>query len=126
MRLLRRCDTGDFSLTQFSDEAIPPYAILSHTWGADHDEVTFNDLQNGSGKSKAGYAKIQFCVEQAKKDGLQYFWVDTCCIKISAIVILITIEDFNVSDLIVEVKERQTYSLLRILYLGRNVVRWRR
>ncbi|PVH68331.1 HET-domain-containing protein, partial [Cadophora sp. DSE1049] len=24
--------------------------------------------------------KIRFCAEQAKRDGLQYFWVDTCCI----------------------------------------------
>jgi len=24
--------------------------------------------------------KIQFCGEQAKRDGLQYFWVDTYCI----------------------------------------------
>src|SRR6201996_2153067 len=33
-----------------------------------------------SGKSKAGYRKIQFCGEQAQKDDLQDFWVDTCCI----------------------------------------------
>ena len=38
------------------------------------------DLQHGSGKSKAGYDKIRFCGEQARRDGLQYFWVDTCCI----------------------------------------------
>jgi hypothetical protein len=31
-------------------------------------------------KSKVGYRKISFCGEQAKKDGLNYFWVDTCCI----------------------------------------------
>ncbi|KAM7215276.1 NACHT domain containing protein [Rhypophila decipiens] len=31
-------------------------------------------------KNKAGYAKIQFCGEQAERDGLRYFWVDTCCI----------------------------------------------
>ncbi|PVH70364.1 hypothetical protein DL98DRAFT_554076 [Cadophora sp. DSE1049] len=31
-------------------------------------------------KGKAGYGKIQFCGEQARRDGLQYFWVDTCCI----------------------------------------------
>ena len=24
--------------------------------------------------------QIRFCGEQAKRDGLQYFWVDTCCI----------------------------------------------
>jgi Heterokaryon incompatibility protein (HET) len=80
MRLLHLSAGGELRLTPDLVEDIPCYAILSHTWGADHDEVTFNDLQNGSGKSKAGCAKIQFCVEQAKKDGLQYSWVDTCCI----------------------------------------------
>ena len=30
--------------------------------------------------SKAGYKKIQFCGEQAARDGLIHFWVDTCCI----------------------------------------------
>ena len=35
---------------------------------------------DGTGKSKAGYDKIRFCGEQAQRDGLQYFWVDTCCI----------------------------------------------
>ena len=81
MRLLKLNARGELSLTKnFVGEVIPPYAILSHTWGADNDEVTFSDLENGSGKSKTGYAKIQFCGEQAKRDGLQYFWVDTCCI----------------------------------------------
>ena len=81
MRLLRRSDTGDFSLTQFRDEAIPPYAILSHTWGADAEEVTFDDLTNDTGKDKPGYEKIRFCGEQAALDGLEYCWIDTCCIN---------------------------------------------
>ena len=80
MRLLEVDSSGELSLTKNLIEDIPPYAILSHTWGADEDEVTLNDVETGSGKSKPGYAKIQFCREQAKKDGLQYFWVDTCCI----------------------------------------------
>jgi hypothetical protein len=69
---------GDFSLTEFSDSEIPLYAILSHRWG--EGEVTFKDLVDGTSKNKAGYSKIQFCGEQAKRNGLQYFWVDTCCI----------------------------------------------
>jgi len=61
MRLLLHSDTGELSIHSFGiDETIPPYAILSHTWGADAEEVTFEDL--------------------ARQDGLQYFWVDTCCI----------------------------------------------
>jgi len=81
MRLLHRSDTSDFGLTQFSNDAIPPYAILSHTWGADDEEVTFDDLTNGTGKDKPGYKKIWFCREQAAQDGLEYFWIDTCCIN---------------------------------------------
>ena len=42
------------------DDEIPPYAILSHTW-KEGQEVTFSDLINGTGKSKAGYDKIRFC-----------------------------------------------------------------
>jgi hypothetical protein len=57
---------------------IPPYAILSHTWG--DNEFLFKDLVNDTGKTKAGYGKILFCGEQAARDHVQYFWVDTCCI----------------------------------------------
>ena len=81
MRLLKLGSHGELSLTKdFVDDA-PRYAILSHTWSVDEDEVTFNDLENGSSTSKVGYVKLQFCGKQAKKDGLEYFWVDTCCIN---------------------------------------------
>ncbi|KFZ25299.1 hypothetical protein V502_00223 [Pseudogymnoascus sp. VKM F-4520 (FW-2644)] len=80
MRLLQYKSDGNFSLTEFFESDIPKYAILSHRWRADGEEVTYQDLINGSGKTKVGYKKIQFCGEQAKRSGLQYFWVDTCCI----------------------------------------------
>ena len=80
MHLLEYNNDGEFSLTKDFGDDIPRYAILSHTWGADTEEVTFRDLMDGTGKSKAGYDKIRFCGEQARRDGLQYFWVDTCCI----------------------------------------------
>ncbi|KAG9228279.1 heterokaryon incompatibility protein-domain-containing protein [Amylocarpus encephaloides] len=83
MRLLQRSDAGEFSLTKDldSDKAIPPYAIVPHTWGADTEEVTFEDLTSGIGQDKPGYEKIRFCGEQARQDSLQYFWIDTCCIN---------------------------------------------
>lgn len=81
MRLLEYNNDGEFSLTQFFDD-IPPYAILSHTWGL--EEVIFKDMADGNGTSKAGFDKIRFCGEQARRDGLQYFWVDTCCIDKSS------------------------------------------
>ena len=79
MRLLKYNNNGDFSLTEFFESDIPKYTILSHRWGA--EEVTFKDLIDGTGKSKAGYGKIQFCGEQTKYNSLQYFWVDTCYIN---------------------------------------------
>jgi hypothetical protein len=79
MRLLERNDTGEILLTEnFSDSKIPPYAILSHTWGS--EEVLLKELTDGTGEKKLGYQKIQFCADQARRDGLTYFWVDTCCI----------------------------------------------
>jgi len=79
IRLLRHRSKDDFELITFTSYDPPPYAILSHTW-TDNTEVTYDELLAGTGKDKAGYAKIRFCGEQAVRDGLQYFWVDTCCI----------------------------------------------
>ena len=81
MRLLLQGETGQFSLKNFRHDNIPPYAILSHTWFTVEEEPTYEDLINGTGKEKLGYQKILFCGEQARRDGLQYFWVDTCCIN---------------------------------------------
>jgi hypothetical protein len=79
MRLLE-CIDDKFRLTENRIRDLPQYAILSHTWGADNEEVSYRDLLDGTGQHKTGYKKIEFCAEQARRDGLQYFWVDTCCI----------------------------------------------
>jgi hypothetical protein len=83
MRLLLCNEDGDLAFTKnlVGRDEIPSYAILSHTWGEDTDEITFDDVRNGTGKNKPGYRKVQLCGEQARKDGLGYFWVDTCCIN---------------------------------------------
>jgi hypothetical protein len=78
MRLLKYTENGDFSLIEVFEGDVPRYAILSHRWEA--EEVSFKNLMDGTGKKMAGYKKIQFCGEQARRDGLEYFWVDTCCI----------------------------------------------
>jgi hypothetical protein len=56
MRLLQFNDDGDVSLTEFFEDDIPEYAILSHRWEA--GEVTFKDLIDDTSKGKAGYGKI--------------------------------------------------------------------
>lgn len=65
-----------------SDLAGPQYAILSHRWGADADEVTYLDVHGSIDTSrKRGHAKlVKFCKE-ASKVGCIYGWADTCCIK---------------------------------------------
>jgi hypothetical protein len=74
MRLLQYNNEGEFSLTKdFLGDDIPDYAILSHTWGADTEEVTYRDMTDGTGKNKIGYEKIRFCGEQARRDRLEYF-----------------------------------------------------
>ncbi|KAI0541024.1 hypothetical protein GGR58DRAFT_511288 [Xylaria digitata] len=69
-------------LQEFFGDNIPPYAILSHTWGS--GEVTFQDLQHWSHKRKRGYAKIKQTCRLAAKDRLNWIWIDTCCIDKSS------------------------------------------
>lgn len=80
MRLLQLGPGDEVSLTPNLTRDLPAYAILSHTWGADEDEVTFQDILEKNGKSKPGYKKIVFCGKQARANNLDYFWVDSCCI----------------------------------------------
>ncbi|KAL1793766.1 hypothetical protein ACET3X_008748 [Alternaria dauci] len=85
MRLLQHLGNDSFRLVYRVDEQIPPYAILSHTWGREEDELTYQDLVNGTYKTKdLGYRKLQFCAREAADDGLKYFWIDTCCIDKSS------------------------------------------
>lgn len=89
---------------------IPRYAILSHTWGADGDEVSFQEMKVGVSDrplhtmSKPGYQKILKICEIAKtqrnksfeesvyyndrlyyRDGpIEHVWIDTCCIDKSS------------------------------------------
>lgn len=65
----------------FGDQ-IPPYAILSHTWGT--EEITYKHFQSSGYASIHGYDKIDGCCRRAEGDGLTYVWVDTCCIDKSS------------------------------------------
>jgi hypothetical protein len=58
MRLLKREPNGGFSLNDFSSDSDPCYAILSHTWGPDHEEVSYRDLMEGTYKTKLGYRRL--------------------------------------------------------------------
>ncbi|KXJ96073.1 heterokaryon incompatibility protein-domain-containing protein [Microdochium bolleyi] len=79
MRLLSFDDQDKLQWTEFPDAKVPPYAILSHTW--EDEEVSYADLVAGRAQNRLGYQKIMFCGRQAAaRDGLSYFWVDSCCI----------------------------------------------
>jgi hypothetical protein len=85
-RLLRIASDGRLRWAKecIGNKKLPDYAILSHTWG--EQEIIFDDLKNlnstedTSAESKAGWDKIGFCAQQTTRDGLDHFWVDTCCI----------------------------------------------
>jgi hypothetical protein len=70
MRLLFFDDNTLLCFHQFYEDDLPPYAILSYTWGLDSEEVTFKDLQDGTAVKKVGYGKIAFCGYQAKAYGI--------------------------------------------------------
>ena len=81
MRLLH---TSTLELHEFYGEAIPKYAILSHTWG--DGEVSFQELPKVKSivsrelNEPKGYRKIKDCCKLAASDGWQFVWIDTCCI----------------------------------------------
>lgn len=78
---MRLINVHDFSMKEFYGNNIPAYAILSHTWG--DEEVLLSDWTSEKqckARPKGGFAKICFCCKQAKQDGWDWAWVDTCCI----------------------------------------------
>lgn len=75
MRLL---NARNLKLVDSVGAATPPYAILSHTWG--DEEVTLQEMQRNEYTHLKGFLKIKACCEQALEEGLEWVWVDTCCI----------------------------------------------
>src|SRR5688572_27770666 len=81
MRLLPTSPQVPLNETQEFLGDAPPYAALSHTWGG--DEVALAELKSPtiSTSAKHGFDKIRRACELARtRDGLDYAWVDTCCI----------------------------------------------
>ncbi|KAL6901193.1 heterokaryon incompatibility domain-containing protein [Trichoderma evansii] len=79
---MRLINTRTLKLHQFHGKP-PPYAILSHTWG--REEVSFQDFHSPDLREKlAGFSKIKSACKQAYSHGLDYAWVDTCCIDKSS------------------------------------------
>lgn len=81
MRLL---SVSTYKLTEFFGDRIPPYAILSHTWG--EDEALFQHVMLGIEECKKhkGWSKITSFCETAARDSWDWVWIDTCCIDKSS------------------------------------------
>jgi len=71
-------ETLPFEVFLWGDQ--PDYAILSHRWFKEEDELKYPDIGNGTMKGTAGYCKIKNCCRKAKQHGCGYVWADTCCI----------------------------------------------
>lgn len=81
MRLLKTFSVDSplgLELIDINPNAIPPYAILSHTWS--EQEVLYADVIANTAKEKDGYHKIEYTCRQAIVDGYEYAWADNCCI----------------------------------------------
>ena len=58
------------------------YAILSHRWGVDKDEVSFDDIRSSTDLShKKGFKKLEGFCKEAFSANCRYGWIDTCCIN---------------------------------------------
>jgi hypothetical protein len=81
MRLL---NTRSFGFKEFT-RGVPPYAILSHRWGTETEEVLYNDIKSSIFKLKKAFAKVvEACCRNALEDGFEWVWIDTCCIDKSS------------------------------------------
>lgn len=67
---------------EYCGDGAQRYAVLSHRWV--EEEVTFQDIENGSAKSKKGYKKLEDCCKLARNQGHDWVWIDTCCIDKSS------------------------------------------
>ncbi|KAH8595322.1 hypothetical protein B0O99DRAFT_672145 [Bisporella sp. PMI_857] len=75
MRLLH---AKERDLREFPSDSIPRYAILSHTWG--EQEISLQDIKASDAEELQGYEKVKMTCSYAMKRGIEYVWIDTCCI----------------------------------------------
>ncbi|KAH7377461.1 heterokaryon incompatibility protein-domain-containing protein [Cadophora sp. MPI-SDFR-AT-0126] len=80
---MRLINTSSLDIVDFSaGRRIPQYAILSHRW--DEIELSLQDMNRKDRDLLPGFAKIQGCCNQARLDGLEWVWIDSCCIDKSS------------------------------------------
>ncbi|KAK3384088.1 heterokaryon incompatibility protein-domain-containing protein [Lasiosphaeria ovina] len=77
---MRLINAKTLEFDEFFDSQVPRYGILSHTW--EKEEVTLRDMRKRppSVTAKKGYRKVTETCRLALEHGLDWVWVDTCCI----------------------------------------------
>ncbi|KAK4198248.1 heterokaryon incompatibility protein-domain-containing protein, partial [Triangularia verruculosa] len=79
-------DTKTLCLTDIQQPESVQYAILSHCW-RDGQEVSFHEfahLDPSNTRQKPGFSKIFMTCGFARRHGIPYAWIDTCCIDKSS------------------------------------------
>ena len=79
---MRLIHTTTLQLHEYHEPSIPPYAILSHTWG--EEEISFRGFESREREHRSGFQKIIQTCRIAKSQGLDFTWIDTCCIDKSS------------------------------------------
>jgi hypothetical protein len=75
---MRLINTKSIEVERFTGK-VPPYAILSHRW--EEEEVTLEDMNaGGNARGMKGSRKLRLSCAIAARQGLEYIWIDTCCI----------------------------------------------
>ncbi|KAK4208667.1 heterokaryon incompatibility protein-domain-containing protein [Rhypophila decipiens] len=77
---MRLVNVESLRLELFYGDPTEPYAVLSHTWGKEDEELSFQNMQHLEAQDTARRAKLDGTCAQARKDGFKYVWIDTCCI----------------------------------------------
>jgi hypothetical protein len=81
---MRLIHTTNRELSEFFGSKIPGcYAILSHTWD-DGQEVSYKQYTDGGYQYLRGHSKIDNACKLAAANGIDWIWVDTCCIDKSS------------------------------------------
>ena len=77
---MRLINTHTLQIEGFSDINKPTYAILSNRWITGL-ELTFQQFIDPAYRRTKGFEKIARFCDQAREDGFEWAWADTCCIN---------------------------------------------
>lgn len=83
---MRLINTTTLQMKEFgAGSDLPQYAILSHVWAGEEEEVSYSDMQDpDSARIKPQWHKISQGSRLAKDVGLNWLWIDVPCIDKSS------------------------------------------